>query len=258
MRDNFGEFIALHARELMARETDELDRYGAEAFFEVSGAEEWIRRNRFPATGPVDIEAAAGQLGVEVEWAYLRTASALTEGIIDDKPLRIVINHDSENHRFSFGHEVGHMYLEFVAGIRHTKLRRPKIEDFCDIFGSVFAILPQEIEAVTHADEGLLLEYAEKFDLPIEETVYRFVRAGLLPERMVVESIAGWGTRKGEPYRDLICLPCRKDFGSCAGMDEPDTVLRFPDKPFGGFFAICDSNESEHRQAHQRNNGGSL
>lgn len=221
--------------------------YGHEAIFQLTNSAQWIERHRLPRMGVLDIEATAQSLGVPLLFDKEKCdlAHGVTSGLPwspqENLPLSIILNPESDEDEYpiTFGHEVGHVFLALALNLRHDTYS-PEVEKFCELFGVHFVLPPHELPSVGSAvDEALLLRYHEERGIKMSQVIHQFVRKGLLPERLYVDSIIGWGERTGEMVRDVVCLPCRKEYGSCAGQPSPTTLLTFPENAFGGCFPVC-------------------
>ncbi len=238
---------------------EDVELYGHEAVFALTGAAKWIEKHRVPRKGPLDLEATALLLGVPISFDDDKCGAALgvtfglpgTNG--EDQPLEVAIREDFEQARVTFGHEVGHIFLGLALNMRHQ--RSHPVEDFCDLFGLELAMpLSENIDAVD-VNEELLLEYSSKFGVRMSEVIKQFIRKGLLPERLYVDSIIDWGLRAGSMVRNAVCMPCQRDYGSCKGQPPPERILRFSDHAFGGHFNVCATEAAKARLMTPRSKG---
>ena len=226
--------------------------YGPETLFTMTGAARWIQKHRLPRVGKLDMQSTADLLGIPLAFDGEMVGHGCMEGLPPNKhnmPLKMKINlRDREDEqRMTFGHEVGHAFLGLSLGYGFEG-RHSDVEEFCEMFGFHYVLPHTEVLKQLHTvNEQTLLEIHQEYGQDIQRLIYFFIDEGLLPERLYVDSIIDFGKRKGELHRDIVCKPCRVDFGSCNGQEPPQTVLDFSNQTLGGRFSVCKNDDGSGR-----------
>lgn len=199
----------------------------AEAFQQLN-AQQWIAGIRVEGDdGLLDIDSTADRLGVPVvrempedpDQLYTR-AVGRTVGLGEDTgkgPLTVHLDPDQTKHnqRQTYGHELGHIFLEKVGGLRHSRVDGPhrvaNIERFCEFFGVQMALPVDHLKDINFVDVATVASLMEKYDLDHMAVLQQLMLAGKVPRRILIDSGIGEVPNQfysGMVERRCVCLDC--------------------------------------------------
>lgn len=231
---------------------------GPEKIFENTDAADWISVYRYPQFGKLDIEPMANFLGLELRRARLISAGRLDDRNYPAQPATITINRHSnhESHRVTFGHEIGHMFLQYRLGFPHVEPHGDEklfhaVEDFCEIFGQELVLPRTELSTIEKIDEKLLENLAQAYETDLQTTIVQLMRAQRLPLKVFIDTKLPEdldSANKGRPVRNAVCLDCQTNFGfgKCSEASEETSIFNFLHKTYGTKFSVCSSFRGVH------------
>lgn len=194
--------------------------------FRRSKAQQWIDLYRFDDYGTLNIESTARNVGIDVKFVdtanmKLDGLSVVTAGCIDFtylsfmRGVRPVVKLNVESHRRSelrttFGHELGHLFLESAAGVSPT-LEHEATERFCDYFGEQMALPLSELEDIEEVSGANVEEIMSRYGVSHTTALRQLMRAGKLPRRFICDSKLGQTGNPlyaGKVQMGVICIDC--------------------------------------------------
>jgi hypothetical protein len=191
--------------------------------FESTRAAEWIKEVRTETGGKLDMQATADSLGIPL---VLGTAVIDGEEVFSDgcitglgektglEPIAIYVGPDMhiENQLLTFGHEVGHLFLEKVVGLwTHTRGRNFDVENFCEYFGREMVVSHDELKVVNPLNQEAITELMARYGASHQTIIFQLIMAGKLPTRVVLDSEIGEAPNPFYSYkvgRSIICIEC--------------------------------------------------
>jgi hypothetical protein len=191
--------------------------------FESFNAAQWIAQHIVYVNGIVDITATAEHLEVPVFFEIpediekLQISDGVTAGLVDHeivRPLSIYLNSklDGYERNLTYGHEIGHIFLDKVAGVSQADGKRDeKDEAFCEFFGLQIALPVTCLETVDQISTDTILELMNKFGTEFSDVVHQLMLAGKLPRR--IQADVEYGIVPNEFYSGMVqrvglCLDC--------------------------------------------------
>lgn len=193
-----------------------------EAFVSFKAAE-WIKEFRVETGGKLDIEATAEKIGVPLSMEMPLGPNGkpyLSSGVITGlgpefglKPIAIHVNgrYDEDEHNLTFGHEVGHLFLETVAGITQKAGHDQRIEAFCEHFGRQMILPLDQLPEIEEVTPEAVTELMARFGVRHDTIIYQLMLTGKLPRRLyfdtTIEEVPNeFYSHKVE--RHCLCLDC--------------------------------------------------
>lgn len=192
--------------------------------FESTHAAEWIEEIRVETNGKLDIKATAAKFGVSLimskEYAdgsrmFADCVTGLTgEEDIASVAIRIRPDLSPEDELLIFGHEIGHIFLERVAGVwKHSwsSGRNQDVETFCEFFGREVVVSHDEFKDVNPVNNAAITELMAQYGASHQTIIFGLMLAGKLPTRVVLDSEIG---KVPNPYysgkvgRSIVCIEC--------------------------------------------------
>jgi Zn-dependent peptidase ImmA (M78 family) len=206
----------------------------AEIAFKQFNAQAWIDHFRVETDGKLDIEVTAAKVGVPVLYEMPLGkdgdpifAQGCVEGLMGDKPVTIHLNPSwgKDDHLVTFGHELGHIFIETTAGIV-VKHRRPEVERFCDFFGTQMALPVEKLIEQETFNAHEVAALSEKYGVRYTTVLHQLMLAGKLPRRIIIDT--GIGEAKNSFYsnkvrRHIICLDCEIENPHSTEIDQATT-----------------------------------
>jgi len=165
---------------------------GLEEAFKELGAQDWIDDFRVETNGKLDITATAEQIGIPVyyEMPIINGERVIAQGMIRGLgkergrvPIVIHLNPQwsSDEHNLTFGHELGHLFLETAANIVTGEGRDDKVEAFCEFFGRQMVVPLDQISEVKEVNVEAVTELMAKFGTRHTTMIYQLMLAGKMP-----------------------------------------------------------------------------
>lgn len=210
----------------------------ADLYFEDYKAGEWIRDFRIESNGRLDMEATAANIGVPLfhEMPIFQGERVIADGIIiglstdfEYAQLRIHVNPRLEPPKrlLTFGHEVGHLFLDQVAGYKHKAGRDEVAEQFCEFFGREMVLPKEALKNFDAFDPNVVPELMARYGADHQTVIFQLMIAGKLPKRILIDSAIGEVPNpfySGKVGRHLICLDCEMG----ARHTAPNTQAEIP------------------------------
>lgn len=216
-----------------------LERLDAQASFELMNAQEWIDAFKVEQNGVLDMDATAQKLGVNLvqempidEDGRRVFAQACVVGLgkhRGSKPMTIHLNPDwtKKDESKSFGHEMGHIFLETAAGVVQEGGRDEATERFCEFFGLQVALPREELKDVTFEGLTPITALLEKYNVSHMDAFHQLMLVGKLPRRFLFDTGIGEVENpfySGKVRRHCICVDCeigRPHGGIISPEEEP-------------------------------------
>jgi Zn-dependent peptidase ImmA (M78 family) len=188
-------------------------------------AQEWIEEFRVETNGRLDISATAEKVGVPVyyEMPIIDGERVLAQGMIrglgrerGEMPIAIHLNPNwaPDEHNLTFGHELGHLFLEMEAGIVTGSGRDNDIENFCELFGRQMIVPLNELTDIGQVTTETITELMARFGVRHTTMFYQLMLAEKLPSRVFIDSSIGEVPNEfysGKVRRHCLCLDCEMD-----------------------------------------------
>ncbi len=167
--------------------------------FEFLGAQKWI--DEFTVrkdTGAVDMDATARKVGVMlvVGMPTIDGRKVYSHGLTlfnkdSDNNLESITVHvnddDATNHTITFGHELGHVFLETAVGLG-AEYHGGGIEDFCEQFGRHIAVPIEMLAEIKNADADTISQLMERFEAEHSTVIHQLMLAGKLPRQFIIDT----------------------------------------------------------------------
>ena len=167
--------------------------------FEFLGAQQWI--DEFTVrkeSGAVDIEATALKAGVMlvIGMPIVDGKKVYSHGITlfnkdSDKNLESITVHvnddDASNHTITFGHELGHVFLETAVGLG-AEYHGDGIEDFCEQFGRQIAVPVEMLADISVVDADTIAQLMDRFEAEHSTVIHQLMLAGKLPRQFIIDT----------------------------------------------------------------------
>lgn len=195
----------------------------ADHLFESTRAAEWIEEARIETDGRLDMQVTADNLGIPlimgaavIDGKEIFAADGCITGLGDQtgQPVAIYVMPDMspEKQSLTFGHEVGHFFLEKVAGIWiHKGGKNPDIEDFCEFFGREMVINHSKLESIDPVNQATITELMAQYGADHQTVIFQLMLAGRLPTRVILDSEIGEVPNpfySGKVGRKIVCIEC--------------------------------------------------
>lgn len=204
-------------------------------FLEITNLKQWVRLVRVPQHGKLDMQATAEGLGIPLAMnGNVAFGSGVTFGKLhsDADPLRITINpfFEPSHQQFTFGHEMGHIYLE-ILGFHHTR-RNQTEEDLCEAIAREFVLPIDDLNDISNVDKQIIEQLVDKYGTSIPVTIFQLMRARKLPSKVAIDTCHEFSPNPeyaGKVNRVYFCYDC--ELGqSCAATETNISVFDFTDK----------------------------
>lgn len=225
---------------------------GPEYAFRFFEAQKWIDSIRVETDGKIDVEATAAVLDIPVRnevYKYADGEESFAHGVITGlrpelgtEPLEIFLNprkYQSEERRLTFGHEIGHFYLERVIGMINPTFEYDAKETFCELFGRNMLIPPEKIPDIDIVDVDAIKSLMEQFDASHMDVILQLMATGNLPFRIIMDTDDGYHKGKIPFYqnsvrRHYLCFACESGIPHPASGDFSESPkFDFTSAPWG-------------------------
>jgi hypothetical protein len=191
--------------------------------FESTRAAEWVKDVRAETGGKLDMQATADSLGIPLVLgtAVIDGKEVFSDGCITGlgekagvEPIVVYVRPDlpPEDRLLTFGHELGHLFLEKVAGAwTHTRGRNNDVENFCEFFAREMVVSRDELKLVGPVHQSAITELMAQYGAGHQTIIFQLMLAGKLPTRVVLDSEIGEAPNpyySGKVGRHVICIEC--------------------------------------------------
>jgi hypothetical protein len=205
--------------------------------FKAFNAQEWITEFRVETNGRLDIAATAEKVGVPLyyEMPVIDGERVFAQGMIrglgrerGKVPIAVHLNPNwaPDEHNLTFGHELGHLFLEMEVGIINTEGRDDDIENFCELFGRQMVVPLSELESTGQVTTETITELMAKFGVRHTTMFYQLMLADKLPHKVFIDTSIGEVPNEfysGKVRRHCLCLEC--EMGMIHQDDTLDTFV---------------------------------
>jgi len=225
--------------------------------FEANDAQHFIDSFSVYQGDRLNIFTTAKQLGVSLDYGLTveamhmgqTTGLALTEG---SQGLRISLRPNlGFNTAVTFGHEVGHIFLEKIIGQVWDGCK-PEEEVFCSYFGRAMAINERFLQDLEAPSKDDLVDLMAKHRVMLDDVVYRLMESGALPSKIAVDTYA---SKFSSPVysekiqRIILCLHCLESDGdiNCEPAAYEIPIIDFTDRDWSGQLNTCCGQDGDAR-----------
>ncbi len=218
----------------------EFDYLGAQQFIDLVAVYDG------PA-GVLDMETTSANLGIPLIFGVTndggRSKAQLggTGRNRGKSPLELTVQHDlGFEIKDSFGHEIGHYFLDEVAEVELGGWT----EKFCDFFARAMVFGRNAAQNVVDIDEGVLLGLMTKHQLDLQTLLLQLIEYGNLPPRVAIDSYYGKGPNvdySEKVGRTFACLHCTETTGdfNCPNSGKDGALFDFTDRAWHGLLPQC-------------------
>lgn len=182
-------------------------------------AQHWIDIFRVETAGRLDIAATAAKVGVPVLYEMpgskngrFTIVQGCVEGLSGDKPVAVHLNPtlSRQDYQVTFGHELGHIFIETAAGIV-VKQRRDDVERLCDFIGRQMALPLADIAHIEVFDTQVVPALMQQYNVTHMTVIHQLMLAGKLSRRIAIDT--NIGEVKNPFYankvsRHIVCIDC--------------------------------------------------
>lgn len=157
----------------------------------------------------------------------------------------IAIDPKFNQNRISFGHELGHYFIQEVMDFRPHPWEHFEEEEFCEYFARTLAIPEAAIHDIDMVDEEVIKKLIVECDVDPHAVILRLIEAGKLPDNVHIDSYTPHGIVAkfaSKIERSSVCLRCTAGHG---GSDCPHAHLAkaalfdFTDRAWSDKFSHC-------------------
>jgi hypothetical protein len=218
-------------------EHDQIFVTRADHIFEKSHAADWIKTIRAETNGILDIEATAHNLGVPLvmtnyyEDGEKMLADGCVTGLDGSGPVTIRIRTDLtfEETILTFGHEVGHIFLDQeVDEWMSMWLEHNQVEIFCDFFGREMVVDHNDLKDTDFISESTITGLMDRYGADHQTIIFGLMLAGKLPTRVIIDSEIGDVPNpyySGKVGRQVICIECELGIPHSHNVDKEKTLV---------------------------------
>lgn len=203
----------------------------------------------YDGTGALDIEATAERLFMPVRYNDMLRPRAYISGIHPHRNIlkqEIVLSTHDRDTRVSFGHELGHLYLQEMNWQAHRELKHLELEVLCDFIGRRIALPAEQLAGLESITEATLLDLSCTYKVPVRTVLLRLIEEELLPDRVFVDTYLPDLPNPDYSHkitRCSVCLMCSMLIEHSDALDNEDHALfDFTDRAWGSVFPRCPSN----------------
>jgi hypothetical protein len=228
-----------------------LNTTNAEQAFRQFHAQVWIDSFRADVNGKLDIEATAANVGVPVlyempigeDWSPV-TVLGCVEGLRGDGPVTVHLNPERgvDEHTVTFGHELGHIFIQTAAGIV-VERRRDEVERFCDFFGRQMALPTEKLATQVEFNAHEVAVLAERYGVRYTTVIHQLMLAEKLPRRIVVDTGIGRAANtfySNKVSRHVVCLDCEMENPHSTTPDLETPHFDFTDYDWSTITSVTD------------------
>lgn len=241
-------YLFKHLWEPDTDKSPKVPEHYARRYFEWSKAQSFIDASAvYEDDGRLNIDQTSQRIGIPYNYD-MRSDIAQAEivglpGSGTEEEVVIHLRKDGDDHKVSFGHEIGHYFYRAIMKSGEAGYSRPE-EEFCDYFGMAMALPKKYLETYDRIDEAAILDIMSRFNTNLSSTIEQLMEYGLLPRRVAVDTYNG--KVKNPDYSDkvkrgIFCKHCSDVNGdwNCPDAYSESLLLDFTDRAWGGKMPSC-------------------
>lgn len=215
--------------------------YGAHEFAEEVGV--------YDDRGALDIEATADRLFMPVRYTDMFHPKAYIAGIHPHRGIlqrEIVLNTHDNDARTSFGHELGHLYLQEMNRCASEELDHFDLEVLCDFIGRRISLPATRLSELESISESTLLDLSLKHRLPLRTVILRLIEEELLPDNVFIDTYLPESNNSDFSHkitRRSVCLMCTMYISHDHQItSEKHALFDFTDRAWAHQLSRCPNN----------------
>lgn len=209
------------------------------------------------------IDETAANIGIPLSFRSLKEYGPLHRGHLGGtgpykglspwgvSPYEVAIDPTFNQDRTTFGHEMGHYFIQEVLNYEPQPWDYFSEEQFCEYFGRTLAIPESALWDIEHVDEETIKQLVIECDVDPHSVVLRLIEAGKLPDNVHIDSYTSHKYAPGfasKVERSSVCLYCSISHGAlnCPNAHLSKAALfDFTDRAWSSKFSHCSGEFSE-------------